>query len=125
MSPWEYRVFKFSTTGVIFRGGKIPDDWLAAELNKLGRQGWELVSIFTSTIGAGATNEVAAILKRPTQGEVDETPPLPTPAESEYQGPKHYTGRFNCPGCGAGRPYEGSVEIEGKRYCASCAARRG
>lgn len=70
MPAWEYRVFKFSTSGVVFRGGKIPEECLATELNKLGRQGWELVSTFTSAIGSGATNEVAAILKRPATAEV-------------------------------------------------------
>ena len=25
MTPWEYRVFKFSTTGVVFRGGRDAD----------------------------------------------------------------------------------------------------
>jgi Domain of unknown function (DUF4177) len=64
LTRWEYRVFKFSTSGAIFRGGKIPDEWLATELNKLGQQGWELVGTFTSAIGSGATNEVAVILKR-------------------------------------------------------------
>ena len=34
----------------------------------------------------------------------------------------HFTGRFNCPGCNAGRPYEGSIEVAGKRYCAACMA---
>lgn len=65
MATWEYHVLKFEPTGMVFRGGKIPDEWLSEELNKLGAEGWELVSTFTSAIAQGATNEVAVILKRP------------------------------------------------------------
>lgn len=37
---------------------------------------------------------------------------------------KHFTGRFNCPGCGVGRPFEGSaVNIYGARHCAECVAK--
>lgn len=32
----------------------------------------------------------------------------------------HFTGRFNCAGCGAGRPYENSLEHNGKRFCENC-----
>lgn len=36
--------------------------------------------------------------------------------------PRDHPARFNCRGCGAGRPYAGSVEVRGVRYCATCAA---
>jgi len=67
MARWEYRVFKFSPSGTFVRGGRIPDEWLATELNKLGQEGWELVGTCTSAIELGATNEVAAILKRSSE----------------------------------------------------------
>lgn len=54
--------------------------------------------------------------------------PLPDPPPGGPRSPQpgeHYTGRFNCAGCNAGRPYEGSVESGGKRYCAGCADRLG
>jgi hypothetical protein len=54
--------------------------------------------------------------------------PLPVPPLGGPRAPQpgeHFTGRFNCSGCGAGRPYEGSVDSGGKRYCADCANRRG
>lgn len=51
--------------GTIFRGGKIDEGWLRTELNRFGEEGWELVSVFSSAIGNGATNEVAVVFKRP------------------------------------------------------------
>lgn len=65
MTTWTYHVFKFSPTGTFLRGGKIDDEWLVKELNALGKEGWELVSVFTSAIGQGATNEVAVVMKKP------------------------------------------------------------
>ncbi|MBA3404282.1 MAG: DUF4177 domain-containing protein [Gemmatimonadaceae bacterium] len=59
-NPWEYRVFKLSPTGIVFRGGKIDTGWLEKELNAFGFEGWEVVGVFSSAIGNGATNEVAA-----------------------------------------------------------------
>src|ERR1043166_6222176 len=36
---WEYHVLKFEPTGMVFRGGKIPDEWLKEELNKASCRG--------------------------------------------------------------------------------------
>ncbi len=52
----------------------------------------------------------------PVPGDPVRGPRTPQPGE-------HFTGRFNCAGCNAGRPYEGSVESGGKRYCSDCADR--
>lgn len=65
MQKWVYHVFKFSPTGMLFRGGKINDEWLGKELNALGAEGWEMAGVITSAIGQGATNEVAIMMKRP------------------------------------------------------------
>jgi hypothetical protein len=81
------------------------------------------VNTFTSAIGSGATNEVAAILKRPSEADVVPEN-VSEDAELEALRSGHFTGRINCPGCGAGRDYKGSKEIDGVRYCASCAAKR-
>ena len=36
--------------------------------------------------------------------------------------PQDQAMRFNCRGCGAGRPYAGSaIDFRGVRYCANCA----
>ncbi len=51
--------------------------------------------------------------------------PLPGRGPRSPQPGEHFTGRFNCSGCNAGRPYEGSIESGGKRYCADCAADLG
>jgi uncharacterized protein DUF4177 len=66
MTKWEYRILKFSPSGAFFRGGKIPDEWLAEQLNSFGADGWEAVSTFTSAVSYGATQDVAILLKRPT-----------------------------------------------------------
>jgi hypothetical protein len=62
---WTYHVFKFSPSGMVFKGGKIDDAWLTKELNALGKEGWEVSGVFTSAIMNGATNEVAVVMKRP------------------------------------------------------------
>lgn len=53
---WEYRVVSL---GSMWRGPK--DEDLAALLNELGEQGWEVVSSYTIT----NSNKVSVIAKRP------------------------------------------------------------
>lgn len=62
MERWEYKSFKVGTGG--FAGGILEIEDFNAELNKLGEQGWELVSCLSTNMGQGATRDVVAILKR-------------------------------------------------------------
>ena len=60
---WEYETIKFSATEW-FVGGNLDDSGIKNRLNELGRSGWELVSM-VSTTGGGSTEVVVAVLKRP------------------------------------------------------------
>jgi hypothetical protein len=61
---WEYRSLKFQAKG-FFVGGRVDIAQLDTELNQLGAQGWELVSVFDSNMAIhGATREIVATLKR-------------------------------------------------------------
>ncbi len=64
---WEYWVYSHKQpSGVVFRGaGDIPVAEIVAELNKAGAQGWEAVSAFPVAMGAGATNIIGVLMKRP------------------------------------------------------------
>jgi hypothetical protein len=62
MEKWEYRSVKFETEG--FLGGKLDIKDFDYEINKLGDQGWELVSCFTTNKGQGESREVIAVFKR-------------------------------------------------------------
>jgi hypothetical protein len=62
---WEYLTVAFAATG-FWVGGKLDGDAFNGKLNELGRQGWELVSVFDTNQGGGSTREVFAILKRQT-----------------------------------------------------------
>ena len=62
---WEYETVKIAATG--FVGGKLDENALIARMNSLGHQGWELVTVFDTSQGGGATRDVVAIFKRPTE----------------------------------------------------------
>ena len=59
---FEYKTIKLATSG--FLGGKFDASDLDAELNRLGDQGWELVSSFDTNSVHGQTRDIVAILKR-------------------------------------------------------------
>lgn len=59
---WEYKTIKIAAHGVF--GGKVKEAELDARLNELGRQGWELVSAFSSNTMNGVTRDVVAVFKR-------------------------------------------------------------
>ena len=61
---WEYKVLKVSATG-FWVSGKVDQDELERELNRLGVEGWELVSAFDTSGGQGYTRDVFLTLKRP------------------------------------------------------------
>lgn len=62
---WEYMMVSVAAGG--FCGGKIDGQELTERLNELGRQCWELVSIFDTNFGQGGTRDVIAVLKRPLE----------------------------------------------------------
>lgn len=63
MQKWEYHTLKLETTGW-FAGGKLDDAKLNEHMNKLGLQGWELVSAFDTNQAYGQSKDVVAIFKR-------------------------------------------------------------
>lgn len=62
MENWEYKTIKVEPKG--FFGGKVDLNELEAELNTLGRNGWELVSTFETNMSQGASREVVCVFKR-------------------------------------------------------------
>ncbi|MGG1661446.1 DUF4177 domain-containing protein [Brevibacillus sp. NRS-1366] len=62
MEKWEYRTIKFQTGG--FFGGKLDTNEFEAMLNKMGEQGWELISCFDTSQSQGASRDVVTVLKR-------------------------------------------------------------
>jgi Domain of unknown function (DUF4177) len=61
---WEYKTLKTEAGGWL--GGMVDTQSLECLLNTLGRDGWELVSVFdTNMLVQGATREVVAVFKRP------------------------------------------------------------
>ncbi len=61
---WEYKTLTFEAAGFWSGGGKLDASMLTDQLNELGSQGWELVSIFDTTKLEGQTRQVYAVLKR-------------------------------------------------------------
>jgi hypothetical protein len=62
MTQWEYRTIKYKTGG--FLGGKIDEQEFEDILNKLGYEGWELVSCFDTSQSQGASRDIIAVFKR-------------------------------------------------------------
>ncbi|MPN42032.1 hypothetical protein SDC9_189588 [bioreactor metagenome] len=48
-----------------FLGGKIDGNLFNDHLNKLGEEGWELISTFDTNFAHGGTRDVVAVFKRP------------------------------------------------------------
>ena len=62
MQIWEYKTVKFDTKG--WRGGVLDKTEFDTELNRLGREGWELVVTFGTNMANGASREAVAVFKR-------------------------------------------------------------
>ncbi|CAH0118655.1 MULTISPECIES: DUF4177 domain-containing protein [unclassified Paenibacillus] len=62
MEQWEYRTIKYETGG--FFGGKVREDEFEEELNRHGREGWELVSCFDTSIYQGQSKDIIVVFKR-------------------------------------------------------------
>ncbi|MEW6237163.1 MAG: DUF4177 domain-containing protein [Candidatus Omnitrophota bacterium] len=63
MAMWEYKTIKLGTHGMM--GGKLDEEKLDGLMNKLGRDGWELVAAFDTNQAYGASRDIVAIFKRP------------------------------------------------------------
>jgi hypothetical protein len=61
---WEYTTVIFETSTWIF-AGKLDGQKFNERLNRLGEEGWELVSAFPTSLIEGGTRDVVAVLKRP------------------------------------------------------------
>lgn len=51
MEKWEYKTLKYETKGLF--GGKVVEGELEEQFNRLGAQGWELVTSFDTSIYQG------------------------------------------------------------------------
>jgi hypothetical protein len=71
MMNWEYTTqpFDFSGEAFISPGGLFNSQKFNHELNRLGWEGWELVSVFDTNRMNGGTRFVVAVLKRPLTPE--------------------------------------------------------
>lgn len=63
---WEYQTIQFDFTGEAFftQGGLFNSQSFNRELNRLGWDGWELVSTFDTNRREGGTRFVVAVFKR-------------------------------------------------------------
>ena len=64
LQRWEYTSLKVEAKGW-FIGGKLDQDEFDNRLNQLGRDGWEVVSVFDTNMMDGQSREIIAVLKRP------------------------------------------------------------
>ena len=64
---WEYYtlVLEARLPGLFQAGGEIDPEKLDHEMNRFGRQGWELVGGFPIAMAEGGTRDVLLIFKRP------------------------------------------------------------
>ena len=59
MSKWEYKIINIRSENYRL------DPNSATQLNQLGEEGWELVSITSVNFKTGATDNIAMVFKRP------------------------------------------------------------
>jgi hypothetical protein len=63
LRKWDYKTIKVSLGGIL--GGKIDEVELSEQLEKAGNEGWELISVLTTALYQGRTQDAALIFKRP------------------------------------------------------------
>jgi hypothetical protein len=63
MTRWEYRIINVRSESYRL------DPNAAVELDRLGDEGWELVSISSVNFKSGATDNIAMVFKRPKAAE--------------------------------------------------------
>ncbi len=61
---WEYHTERFDTDFGFFSGTTFDNEEMEKKLNSLGREGWELVSVFDISKVKGGSKHVIAIFKR-------------------------------------------------------------
>ena len=68
---WEYHnvSFNFDASAFISQGGLFNSEQFNLELNRLGWDGWELVSVFDTNDIQGSSRYVVAVFKRPLTPE--------------------------------------------------------
>ncbi|MCE9596282.1 MAG: DUF4177 domain-containing protein [Planctomycetes bacterium] len=59
---FEYRSVILKSGG--FLGGNVDQEEFERELNRMGQDGWELVSVFDTNQGHGTTRFIVAVFKR-------------------------------------------------------------
>lgn len=62
MEKWEYQTLKYTLKG--FLANKMDVEEFDNLLNRVGREGWELVSCFDTSMTQGETRHVLAVFKR-------------------------------------------------------------
>lgn len=62
MTSWEYKIINIRSENYRL------DPNAAEQLNRLGVEGWELVSITSVNFKSGATDNIAMVFKRPLEG---------------------------------------------------------
>lgn len=65
MVCWEYKTIEFETKG--WAGGLLDINVFNESLNKMGKDGWELVNCFDTSQAQGASRKVIAVFKRQQQ----------------------------------------------------------
>jgi len=63
MTRWDYYTIVLEPG--MFSGGEVDAEKLQETLSELGRDGWELVSLFDTNRHQGGTAQVVGVLKRP------------------------------------------------------------
>ncbi len=71
-NKWEYTTLKILAKDC-FPTGTLDQTLFDSRLNQLGKDGWELVSIFDTTIIKDVTDEIIAVLKRPRKIQSQDT----------------------------------------------------
>ena len=61
MTQWEYKIINLRSQQYRL------DPAFAPELNSLGQEGWELVSLTSVNFKSGATDNIAMVFKRPSE----------------------------------------------------------
>ena len=64
IQKWEYMSLKVEAKGW-FVGGELDQEEFDNKLNQLGRDCWEVVSVFDTNMLDGQSREIIAVLKRP------------------------------------------------------------
>ncbi|MCX7418578.1 MAG: DUF4177 domain-containing protein [Planctomycetia bacterium] len=69
---WEYTTLKVVAKDW-FLAGTLDQTLFDSRLNQLGKDGWELVSVFDTSVVKEATGEIVAVLKRPRRNQPHDT----------------------------------------------------